>query len=127
MINQDLVVLNNRDPVLKTLHMVSLILIIAAAFFKSVADTLQHHYETSVFKNMAYKYWNPNESWKYVKYIPLTKYRPDAWHLANTGMIFCFVFAAVFHSFVFVWWVEFGILGVAFYTVFNLFYNKILR
>jgi hypothetical protein len=106
---------------------ISVISFAFAAIFKAVADTLQHHYDTSVFKNMSYKFWNPNESYKYVKTIPLTKYRPDAWHLANSGMIVCFVLAVVFYEPHLKWFWEVLIVGGAFNSVFGLFYDYILR
>lgn len=107
--------------------MISIILFLLAAFFKAVADTLQHHYGSSVFKNLNYKFWNPVHSWHYVKFLPLTKYRADGWHLANSGMIICFVLVAVLHQPVLAWYFEIPIAGLWFNIVFNLLYNKILR
>jgi hypothetical protein len=98
-----------------------------AALFKSVADTLQHHYDTSIFKHKAPKFWNPAISYRYVKFLPLTKYRPDGWHLANSAMIVCFVCAAVLHRPVLAWYYEILIGGAWFIVVFNTFYNKLLR
>lgn len=103
------------------------ILIFAAAFYKAVADTLQHHYDTSVFKNLPFQYWNPIESWKYVKFFPLSRFRPDAWHLCNSFMIVSFVFMAVFHEQKIKWFWEVLIYGVEFNLVFGLFYDYILR
>jgi hypothetical protein len=107
--------------------MIAAILIIFAAIFKAIADTLQHHYDTSVFKRMPFQWWNPAESYKYVKFMPLTKYRPDAWHLANTGMINCFIFAAVLNDIEWGWYWQVPAGGVLFILVFNVFYNRILR
>lgn len=107
--------------------MISLSLILFASFFKAVADTLIFHYDTSVFKNLTPKYWNPVESWKYVRFIPLTRYRPDAWHLANSGMIFSFIFAVIFYRQYFEWYWELLIAGVGFNLMFWLWYDKLLR
>lgn len=107
--------------------MVSLILILFAAIFKAIADTLWQHFDTSIFKKMPYKYWNPLESYKYVKFLPLSKFRPDPWHLSNSAMIVCFICAAVFYKEMFAWY--YGILcyGGCFNLMFSLFYNTILR
>lgn len=95
--------------------------IMGAGFFKAVSDTLSHHYETSIFSRLNPKWWNPNESWKHVKFLPFTRYRPDAWHISNSLMILCFCIAA----FGFTLWTI--IAGVAFILVFNTNYNIILK
>lgn len=107
--------------------MITLPLILLAAIMKAVADTLMFHYDTSVFKHLTPKFWNPVESYKYVKPLPFTKYKPDGWHLANSGLIICFIAAAVFHDIHLKWYFVLPALGVLFNLTFNLFYNKILR
>lgn len=103
-----------------------------AAACKAVADTLKDHYDTSIFKNKDPKFWKPDVSWEYVGYIPFTKYHPDAWHLANTLMIWFFDAAIVCVSIVafewkWYWYVaEFIAIGFLFISAFNLFYNRIL-
>lgn len=111
-------------------YIIFFLFITLAAAGKAVADTLWHHYYSSIFRNYNEKYWNPQVSWKYVKFIPLTKYRPDAWHIANSVMIFAFVAAAVYFRNVrddigFIW--AFVIIGGLFNLIFNFFYNIILR
>lgn len=106
--------------------MITLLLISLAAIFKAVADTLQHHFDTSIFKKLNPKWWNPVVSCDYVGFLPFTKYRPDAWHLANSGMIISFICAVVFSHPVIAWWLAIIIGGVVFNIVFNLFYNQIL-
>lgn len=105
--------------------MIPVLFIVLAAFFKAVADTLQHHYSTSVFKNMKAEWWDPAVSWRHVKTI--FGYRPDAWHLANSAMIICFVAASVSKGYPFLWWLMFAGYGVIFCIVFNIFYDKVLR
>jgi hypothetical protein len=107
--------------------MISLLLILLAAIFKAVADTVMWHYDTSVFKRMPFQFWNPRESYKYAKHIPLTTYPVDGWHLANSGMIICFICAAIFHHSVLKWYFEIIIGGVAFNVVFGIFYDHLLR
>lgn len=105
--------------------MISLLFILGAAVCKAVSDTISHHFYTSVFRGKNPDFWNPEYSWK-VKPLPFTKYPPDAWHLFNSGMIVCFIAAAVFHVKLLPWWAELLIGGAVFNLTFNLFYNKIL-
>lgn len=99
--------------------------IVLAAFFNAVSDTLSHHFYTSIFSKKNPKWWDPNISWNYVKFLPFTKYRPDAWHLSKSAMIFCICAAAVspgiFHPVI-----DYALLGIVWILVFNLFYDKIL-
>ena len=44
-----------------------LLFISIAAIFNAIMDTLWTHYPISVFKNLDPKWWNPNQSWIYVK------------------------------------------------------------
>jgi len=98
------------------------ILILLAAIFKAVADTVAHHYDTSIFR------WNDfYNPLKQGKKIPFTKYPLDGWHLANSLMIVSFICAWAFHKPILKWYYEIPIAGVAFNLTFNLFYNKILR
>lgn len=63
-----------------------MIYLILAAIFNSIMDTLTHHFNTSVFKRLNSKWWNPNESWQYNNNF-LGVVRLDAWHLFKFGMI----------------------------------------
>lgn len=107
--------------------MLSALFILLAAICKAVADTLQHHYGSSLFRFSNRRFWDPEISWKYAKFLPFTKYRLDGWHLANSGMIVFFCMAVVFHHPWVSWYYELLIAGILFNVVFNLFYNKILR
>lgn len=107
--------------------MIGILLLALSAICKAISDTLQHHYYESVFRNKNEKWWNPSVSYKYVKLLPLTKYRPDAWHLCNSGMIIFFITAAILHDPILSWYWELLIGGVAWNLVFNLFYNKLLK
>jgi hypothetical protein len=106
--------------------MITALLIVLAAIFKALADTLQHHFDTSVFSKLNQKFWNPVVSCNYVRFLPFTKYRPDAWHLANSGMIICFIAAASISDSIFSFWlINFVMLGIIFNLIFELFYGKI--
>jgi hypothetical protein len=97
-----------------------MIWIALAAIFKAIADKLAHHFGKSIFRKLNPKWWNPNESWKYVGFLPLSKYRYDGWHIANSLMIVCFCVAA------FGFTLKMLGSGIIFILVFNLFYNKLL-
>lgn len=108
--------------------MITLLLISLAAIFKAVADTLQHHFDTSVFSKLNLKFWNPVVSCEFAPFIPFTKYRLDAWHLANSGMIICFIAAASINDSIFSFWIiNLTMLGIIYNLIFELFYGKIFR
>jgi len=86
--------------------MISLLLIILAAFFNAVMDVLQFHYSISIFIKKSFDrfYWDPQYSWlnKYnnrtyadglIKWGFMDKPAclTDAWHLSKTLMIFSLV------------------------------------
>lgn len=118
----------------------SVLFLSAAAICKAVADTLTHHFGTSIFKDKNPAWWNPNESWKHVPFLSFwifkTKYRADAWHLANSGMIACFILSSLSNPLLVtgVWWAALivnlallGVYGGIFILVFNLYYDKLLK
>lgn len=96
------------------------IFLILAAVCNALMDTLSHHYSSSIFKYKNPQFWNPNVSWQYAKFLPFTKYRVDAWHLAKSAMIIFLCFAIDFS------WKGL-ILGILWNLTFNCFYNKILK
>jgi hypothetical protein len=111
---------------------IPILFISLAGMFKAVADTLTHHFDTSVFKNRERKWWDPVISWKYAKVLPWTKYKVDAWHVANSLQIICWCAAMagmtyILHRASFPWWAIFIGSGLLFNISFNLFYNKIFR
>ena len=93
-------------------------LIILAAICKAVADTIAHHFDTSVFRHS--KFWVNGGK------IIFGKYKFDGWHLSNSMMIVAFITSLCFNSGLQWYWVIFG-GGVIFNLTFNLFYNRILR
>lgn len=104
--------------------MIGALFIILAAISKALADTLWHHFDTSVFKKKNPKFWNPQVSWQHAPFVKYTKYRWDAWHLANSAMIVFFCAGIVAHKQITWWWIELIVAGTLFILVFNLFYNK---
>jgi hypothetical protein len=103
------------------------VVIILAAICKAVADTVTHHYDTSIFRKKDRKFWDPAISWKYAKNFPLTTMKMDGWHYANSGMIFFFCAAIVAHVPLAPWYLEYPVAGFLFNIWFSFFYNKILR
>ncbi len=125
--------------------MISLLLIILSAFFSAVIDTLQHHFNVSVFKNFQRQFWDPSISW-YNKYengiyangrkvwfsvIGIKIYFPvqisDAWHFFKTLMLFSFFGSIVLYIPLTFPVMDFAIYGCTYNLIFSLFYNKILR
>lgn len=94
------------------------ILIIIAAISKAIADTIEHHFDTSVFRHS--KFWVNGGK------VIFGKYKLDGWHLSNSIMISAFITALCFHSPLAWYWLFFG-GGLVFNIIFNIFYNKILR
>ncbi len=93
----------------------SILLVICAAIFKAAADRIaNHNYTVSIFKG-----WWLTQG----RFLPLTKYKIDGWHISNSGMICSFI-ALIFCT---VDWYFYFILGTVFILVFNLFYNHIFK
>jgi len=105
--------------------MVSLILLIFAAIFKAVADEVDHHFDTSIFRRHDPNFWDRDISSDKAKRI--CGYKIDAWHISLSCMIVCMILAAIFHQPKLAWYWELLIGGFVWNTMFNIFYNKILR
>lgn len=105
--------------------MIAAALILLAAICKAIADTLDHHFDLSVFKNKPRSFWDPNIVHKTGKQI--FGYPIDAWHLLNSAMIVCFITAIAIHKPVLAWYFEIPIGGVWFIVVFNTFYNRMWK
>jgi hypothetical protein len=112
---------------LVTSTILSIASLLLAAFFKAVADTSADHFDTSVFKWWDRRFWDKTTAAKYAPLLRFTKYRLDAWHLANSGMIVCFCLFAVFCKLHYKWYYELVAMGILFNLAFNISYNKILR
>lgn len=104
-----------------------LICVACVAFFKAVSDTLVHHFDTSVFKWLNRRFWDPAVSSAVAPFLRFTRYKIDAWHISNSCMIVALCAAVALHRPVLAWWWEVGILGLWFNLVFNVFYDRLLR
>src|SRR5947209_5469427 len=96
-------VLYSTDSPMNAIIILTASFLMLAAFSKAVADTLYHHFDTSVFKKLNPRFWNPAVSANYAKFLPFTKFRWDAWHIANTIMIWSFI-GSVAVQLPFVWY-----------------------
>jgi hypothetical protein len=107
---------------------VSFLLFALAAFFNSVMDRLETEisFNDSVFSKLNKDWWCKPISAHKVKFLPLTKYRPDGWHISKSLMIFCLAGSIAAYTPLF-GWVDFIMLGVVWNLVFELFYANILR
>jgi hypothetical protein len=120
--------------------------IIIAAIANALMDSVETSiaFRKSIFKNRNPKWWNKEVSHLYVGFLPHTKYRPDAWHLAKSTMIFFLILAIVVYSPIFSqlyclfiesdFWSNFlgAVSDLIFYGIFwniafNTFYNKVFR
>jgi len=104
----------------------SFILIFLAAFFNAVMDKTKDtiQFNSSVFKKLNPLFWNDEKS-KHI-FILGTKYKPNAWHISKSCMLFCFVFAIVLYT-PFVAVIDFCVIGLIWILTFNLFYNHIFK
>lgn len=113
----------------------TILLITLAAIFKAVADTLDDHFDTSIFRSKDPLVWDANHST--VRKWWITNYKPDPWHICNSLMIVCLFACIVIQqpffikigSFELEMWGGFAFIlyGVWFNIVFELFYSKWLR
>jgi len=114
--------------------MISLLLVAVAAFFNAVMNKLCWHFERSLFAGLNAKWWNPNVSWAYVKFVTFTMYRADAWHLSKTIMLCCLCAVVVCYRPIItcfkVYWLniisDFMLFSTIWCTVFNLCFNRLL-
>ena len=103
------------------------ILIIAfAAICKAIADTLDHHFDTSVFRDKPRSIWDPNQVHRSVRMI--FGYPLDAWHIINSAQLGCWLLLPlVYRPLLPSKWMDYGAGALIFIIVFNTFYNKIFR
>ena len=102
---------------------ISEILFCLAPVFKALSNTVDHHFDTSVFARQNPRFWDRDISSYNAKRIG--GYKLDAWHLAESGMIWCMIFGTVLHQPKIEWYYEVAIAGAAWILIFNVFYNKL--
>lgn len=105
--------------------MIELIIISLAAALKAFADTLDHHFDTSIFRWWSRKYFDPNVINKTGPKI--FGYPLDGWHIANSLQILCWFIVALVYSPTFMWYGDLACGGIVFIVVFNVLYNEVFR
>ena len=116
----------------------TIIFLVIAAVCKAVKDTLEWHYDYSIFSKFNAKYWNPLISWKnkYKDDLKTPKFWgsttvfvmfTDAWHLFDFLQIISFMLAIIFYSKMIYFAVDFVIFYILFCGVFELFYSLIFK
>lgn len=113
--------------------MISIIFIVLASICKSIKDTLNFHFETSVFRNLG-KFWCPAISWKNKykddlktpKFFGATTFFvwiTDGWHLFDFLQIVLTICAIVFYTKI-VWCI---VDIFIFYCIFTICFELIYR
>lgn len=106
--------------------MISGLFIFLAAICKALADTLDHHFDTSIFRDKPRRWWDPNVIHRRVPMI--FGYPLDAWHITNSIQICCWMaLPFVYNPVLPQWWMDYAAGGGLFIIVFNTFYNRIFR
>lgn len=106
-------------------NILSILFITVSAIAKAFADTLDHHFDTSIFKHWSRVYFDPNIIHK--TGLQIFGYPVDGWHIANSIMIFAFLAVPLVYKPKYKWWIDYLIGGTIFILVFNLFYNFIFK
>lgn len=71
-----------------------LVCVVLMAFFNAVMDATENeNFSESIFKNLAQRFWYKRVSWQCAKRI--FGYKIDAWHIAKSCFVICFVLALV--------------------------------
>jgi len=105
--------------------MITYTLIALAAIFKAVADTLDDHFDTSIFKKLPWQVWDANRAT--TKTFWITGYKIDPWHICGTLVVTCFALAVIFNDLTYNWKWQLLIIGTEYNLVFGFFYTHILR
>jgi hypothetical protein len=105
--------------------MIALLIISFAAICKALVDTLDHHFDTSIFRDKSRRYWDPNVIQKTSGQI--FGYPLDVWHITNSLQLAAWLALPFFYHPWKAWYIDYSIGGMTFIIVFNLFYNKIFR
>lgn len=106
--------------------MIVILIISLLAILKAIRDTLDHHFDVSIFRKLPRKYFDPNVIHKTAPKI--FNYPLDAWHILNSIELGLWLFMVPIYlntPNLFGPWI-FPFVGIGVHIlVFNLFYNKI--
>ena len=110
------------------------LLIFISGVAKAIIDTLQFHYDSSVFSGLNSSFWNPNVSWVNQHKTWLPAFTTDGWHLFQSIFLTTLFASIVLYKPIFNYHeidairmiADFIILRGVFGFGFVLFYNKLL-
>jgi hypothetical protein len=111
--------------------MISIILFILAAFFNALMDATENapNFNESRLKTLPKTFWLKEVSWKYA--ARLFNYKLDAWHIAKSCMVICFVLTAIFFDWPVEKWQDVAIYliagGVIWNATFYFFYHVLFK
>lgn len=118
---------------------ISLVLIAISGISKATMDTLNFHYDISIFKKLKKQnWWNPDLSWenkytwsqnKFIKWllIHVITAITDGWHAFQLLFLTALFASIISYSPIVCWIVDFIIYRAIFGLFFVLFYNIILK
>ena len=122
-----------------TLTIISFILVALAGISKAIMDTLNFHYDISIFKHAKKQsWWNPDLSWqnkytwsqnKFVKWLLIHVFTAitDAWHTFQLLFLTALFATIICYTPIIHWAIDFVIYRALFGLFFVLFYNVILK
>lgn len=109
--------------------MVAFVFIIVAAILNACMDRVETKisFNDSIFwRKDPHFYCKPISAGK-VKFIPMTRYRPDFWHLCKSGVICCLLAVPFFYTIIVYPFLDYILMGLVYNVVFEQFYSKILK
>lgn len=105
--------------------MICYLFVALMGFFNACMDAYENeNFFESIFKHWSQKFWYKRESWKHVHKI--LGYRFDAWHIAKSLWVLCFIGAVVFRP-ESSWWVVVINVAIIYNGIFNLFYHGLFK
>jgi hypothetical protein len=111
--------------------MISALFWLLACFFNAVMDACENtpNFNESIFKRLPVQFWVKDQSWKYAP--KLWGYKFDAWHIAKSCMILCFLFTALTFDLPLEKWQDWAlyiaVAGILWNGGFWLFYHKLFK
>lgn len=105
------------------------------AFFMSIMDTLNNHFEDSYFNKLNPNFWNktisgvnkwknrdPKQGERFLFSSTLLVFVTEGWHLAKFLMLKCMVLSIVLYTPIFTWYYDALITATTYGTIFTIFY-----
>lgn len=97
-----------------------------AAILNALMDKVENEgFYQSIFRDKKPEFWYKRASWNKAKNIAGWKF--DSWHSAKSLMLVFLCLSIVLYKPLWNWKIDFGIAGMTWVIVFNLFYNKIFK